>query len=187
VSLWQIKYPAVKINLLPSYSWSQFDFQSWHAVEMEVDPAVTWKPCAKRCEGSAAMRQAFVETVLTQGLGAPPRDSVVSCTGLRSADDRQSPRSWSTDSALGTGMDPPQNRVTSIELDKRLLRLQPCPSPFGSTRNPRSSNETPIIRRPLPLAPPFPHEKVHSGQKFLRRNESSWSSPPRRAYLSLPF
>ena len=34
-------------------------------------PGAVEKPCAERCEGSAAMRRAFVETALTQGLGAP--------------------------------------------------------------------------------------------------------------------
>ena len=81
------------------------------------------KPCIKRCEGSAAMRRAFVEKALIQGLGAPRRDSVLSGRGLRSADGRHSPGSLSTGSAFRTGKQSQRKRVTSIKLYKRLLSL----------------------------------------------------------------
>jgi hypothetical protein len=74
-------------------------------------------------EGSAAMRRAFVEKALIQGLGAPRRDSVPSGTGLRSADGRHSARSLSAGSAFGTGKHFQRNRVTSIKLYKRPLGL----------------------------------------------------------------
>jgi hypothetical protein len=78
------------------------------------------------------MREAFVQKALTQGLGAPRRDSVPSCTGLRSAEDRHSLRSLSTGSANGPCKQSPKNRVTSIKLYKWPLGASVFPEEFPS-------------------------------------------------------